>query len=150
MYGIKLQIKFHGWCLFHPKYLRNFIHESSSVDDSWMITHECSSINLNIVCSTIMSNSLYLLPNSTSTRQHGEIVKFKFILWIVEMNRCIKCFWAVLCSSMLKFLPKKSNCLNASPAPLPPPRFFSPLLFFYLMALWSLKRVFQNSNYLVN
>jgi len=65
MYEIKFQIKFHGWWLFYPKYSGNFIHESSSIENSWMITHECSFIKYETICSTIMSSSLYLFPNST-------------------------------------------------------------------------------------
>ncbi len=85
---------------------------------------------MNIFCSTIMSSSLYLLPNSISTRQHWEIVKFKITLWTAQTNHRIKCFWFVLCINILKFLPKKSNYLNGSPCPLPPK------IFLYIIVFW--------------
>jgi hypothetical protein len=60
MYGVKFQIKIDGWCLFHLEYLGKFIHWRFMNDNSWMLIHK-----IWILCSTVMSSSLYLLPNST-------------------------------------------------------------------------------------
>ncbi len=51
---------FHGWCLFHPEYSGKFINLRFMNDNSWMLIHK-----IWILCSTVMSSSLYLLPNST-------------------------------------------------------------------------------------
>jgi hypothetical protein len=65
------EIKFHGYCLFHPEYGWKFIHDHSSIEDSWMISHECSSIKYEYFLLNYFVSSLYLLPDSTLP--NGEI-----------------------------------------------------------------------------
>jgi hypothetical protein len=83
--------------------------------------------------------------NYTSTRQYCQIVKFKFTLWTAQMSHCIKNFWAVLCLRSAEISAQKLklpwSLLPPSPPPPTHPRLLSPLLFFYLMALWSLRGV---------
>ncbi len=81
----KISDKFHGWCLFHPEYLRNFIHWRFMNDNSWTLIHK-----IWILCSTVMSSSLYLLPNSILPNGPG------YYLAILQNPLCQITEWTLL------------------------------------------------------
>ncbi len=91
-----------------------FIHESSSIENSWMISHGCSSIKHGIPCAWLFAE-LFTLPscqfhfarlqsqqcpvvksmlpsqhsqaaNSTLPMQHCQIAKSKFSMWTAWMS----------------------------------------------------------------
>jgi len=55
-----------SWIMFiSSRICMNFLHDHSSIEDSWMISHKCSSIKYEYILLNYFVTSLYLLPNST-------------------------------------------------------------------------------------